>query len=204
MPVTAGNGLAVSANGSVIQEALLAAPILIEPGKIQADPQVLFVPEPTANATAYRVALANDASFSDQIADIRVQNDGVRFNNIPNGNYFVRARAISANGIEGIPATYGFKRRLNGVSASTDKGDDGYRFKWTSEGEGVRRFHFQLFKGTTDGIAIVDEAGLTENEIRISDLPPGTYFWRVGAVQYLDGELGANWTSFEKIALGTP
>jgi hypothetical protein len=204
LPVAAGNGLSVSASGSVIQEALLAAPVLVEPGKIQVNPQLLFMPEPVANAAGYRVALASDASFTDQIADILIKGDSARFGDIPNGNYFVRARAISANGIEGIPATYGFKRRLNGVSASTEKGDDGYRFKWTSEGEGVRRFHFQLFKGTTDGVAIVDEAGLTENEIRISDLPDGTYFWRVGVLQYLDGELGANWTSFEKIALGTP
>jgi hypothetical protein len=204
LAVAAGNGLAVTATNAVIKETLLAAPNLVEPGKVQADPSVLFVPEASADATGYRLSLASDAGFTDQIADIKIQGTPARFDNIPNGNYFVRARAISANGIEGIPATYGFKRRLNGVSATAGKGDDGYRFKWTSEGEGVRRFHFQLFKDTADGLPMVDEPGLTKEDISISDLPPGTYFWRVGAVQYLDGELGLNWTSFEKMTISAP
>jgi hypothetical protein len=31
---------------------------------------------------------------------------------------------------------------------------------------------------------------------------PDTYFWRVGAVQYVDGESNTNWTPFEKIIVG--
>ncbi len=208
LAVAAGNGLSVNAANTVIEEVLLAAPTLMEPGKIQADPALLFVPIATSDAKGYRLSLASDAGFMNQIADIRIQTDSARFDGIPDGNYFIRARAISANGIEGMPATFGFKRRLNGVSASAGKADDGYRFKWTSEGDGVRRFHFQLLKDTTDGLPMVAEpglsAGLSGGDIRISDLPPGTYFWRVGAVQYLDGELGVNWTGFEKIAISVP
>lgn len=204
LPVAAGNGLAINSSNAIVQEALLAAPNLIEPGKVQADPELVFVPQPSADASGYRVLLASDAGFTDQIADIRVKDEAARFASIPNGNYFVKTRAISANGIEGMPVTHGFKRRLNGVSASGGKADDGYRFKWSSEGEGVRRFHFQLFKTNPDGLPMIDEAGLTAFEIRISDLPAGTYFWRVGSVQYLDGELGINWTSFEKIAISAP
>jgi hypothetical protein len=204
LAVAAGNGLAVTATNTVIKETLLEAPTLMEPSRVQADPSVLFMPEPTAKASGYRLSLASDAGFTDQIADIKIQSSPARFDDIPDGDYFVRARAISSNGIEGIPATYGFKRRLNSVSASAGKTDDGYRFKWTSEGEGARRFHFQLFKDAADGLPMVDEPGLTSPEIRLSDLPPGTYYWRIGAAQYLGGDVRVNWTSFEKITISAP
>ncbi len=197
-PVTAGNALAVDSNGAVINETMLAPPSLIDAGKVQADPLLRFALDQSDNASGYRIALASDAGFLEPIADVSISNGTAQFDAIPNGNYFVRARAISANGIEGIPNTYAFKRRLNGVTATAGKADDGYNFKWTSEGDGVRRFHFQLYKGDVNGVPMVDEAGLTSSVVRISDLPKGTYFWRVGAAQYLDGEMGMNWTDFEK------
>jgi hypothetical protein len=199
VPISAGNALAVNAQGAVIIEAMAPAPSLIDPGKVQADQVLRFTAEQNGTASRYRVALASDAGFIDQIADINSKDGTINFESIPNGNYFIRARTVSANGIEGLPVTYAFKRRLNGVSASSGKSDEGYNFKWTSEGEGIKRFHFQLYKGETNGVPIVDEAGVTGGSVRISDLPTGTYFWRVGALQYLDGEWGMNWTSFEKI-----
>ena len=196
--VAAGNGLSVDSKGAVITETMLAAPNFIETGKVQADIMLRFALNQTANASGYRVALASDAGFVDQIADVSITDGTAQFDAIPDGNYFVRARAISANGIEGLPSTYAFKRRLNGVMATADKAVDGYNFKWTSEGDGTKRFHFQLYKGDINGVPMVDEAGLTSGLVRISDLAKATYFWRVGAAQYLAGEMGVNWTDFEK------
>jgi hypothetical protein len=42
---------------------------------------------------------------------------------------------------------------------------------------------------------------MTAEQISLSDLLPGTYFWRVGSVQYLDGEVATNWTGFEKLSV---
>jgi hypothetical protein len=198
-PLLAGNALAVNAQGGVTIAAMTPAPRLIEPGKIQADTALRFTAEQDRDASGYRFALASDAGFIDQIADISSKDPTLNFEAVPNGNYFVRARTVSANGTEGLPVTYAFKRRLNGVIASSGKSDEGYNFKWTSEGDGIKRFHFQLYKGESDGVPMVDEAGVTSGLVRISDLPTGTYFWRVGALQYLDGEWAMNWTSFEKI-----
>jgi hypothetical protein len=94
---------------------------------------------------------------------------------------------------------YTFKRRLNGVSAQAGKELDGYAFKWQSSGEGVSKFHFQLYQGAASGTAIVDEPAISTQQIILSDLIPGTYYWRVGSVQYLDGGASTNWTSFEKL-----
>jgi hypothetical protein len=198
LSLPAGNGLAVQPGGGVIAEALLPPPALSQPGRTQADALVSFAPESKA---AIRYTIAADAGFIEQVADIVSADGAASLADIPNGNYFLRARAISANGIQGVPATYVFKRRLNGISASAGESDEGYVFRWLGEGEGTRRYHFQLFRSSSDQVAMVDEAGLSGDRVTISDLPQGDYFWRVGAVQYLDGEVATNWTPLEKLSV---
>jgi hypothetical protein len=197
-PLPAGNGLAVKAGGNVITEALLAPPSLQEPGKTQAEKIVRFA---AVNPGGVRYTIAADAGFIEQVADTVAADGKAEFAELKNGNYFIRARAISKNGIQGMPATFAFKRRLNGVTASAGKNEDGYAFRWIGEGDGTQRFHFQLFRNATDRIAIVDEAGLTGDRVTLSDLPAGDYLWRVGVVQYLDGEVGINWTPLEKLSV---
>ncbi len=201
MPLPAGNGLAVAANGNAITEALLPEPKLLDAGKIQANPILLFSADPSANETGYRFTISADAGFVEQLADRVIADTETDFADLPNGNYFLRARAISANGIQGMPATYTFKRRLNGVTAGAGKDESGYAFKWQSTGKGVNKFHFQLFSGSPAGLPLVDEPAVTSNQVSLSDLLPGTYFWRVGSVQFLDGEAATNWTSFEKLSV---
>lgn len=194
----AGNGLAVNANGGVLTEALLSPPTLLEPSRTQADRIVRFVSD---EQTGMRYTIGADAGFIEQVADLVVADGQSSFAELPNGNYFVRARAISDNGIQGMPATFAFKRRLNGVSASAGQGPEGYVFRWIGEGAGMQRFHFQLFRNATDQIAMIDEAGISGDRVSISDLPDGDYFWRVGVVQYLDDEVAINWTPLEKLSV---
>jgi hypothetical protein len=201
MALPAGQGLAVSADGKATVEALLPAPRFVQPGKVQSDHDLHFKAMPSASENGYRLTVASDAGFIDQVEDLRSPNPDAKISGISDGNYFLRVRAISAQGIEGIPATFAFKRRLNGVSASGGKGDDGYSFKWLGEGNGARSYHFQMFKGNKSGTAFVDEAGLDTDRISISDLTPGDYYWRVGAVQYLDNEASTNWSDFEKLTI---
>jgi hypothetical protein len=196
-----GQGLAITANGALTQEALLTPPTLIEPGKTQSKKSMQFTVSPKGGEAGYRMTWASDAGFIDTIADITTSNPAVALDGFENGNYFLRARSISPAGIQGMPATFAFRRRLNDVQGTAAKGDDGFNFKWSAAGSGVQRFHFQLFQGSKDSIAIIDEAGLTEQQVTISDLPAGDYFWRVGSVLYLDGEVATDWTDFEKLTL---
>lgn len=197
-PLLAGNGLAVKAGGAIVTEILLAPPELSEPGKTQAEKIVRFR---AAQPVPTRFIISADSGFIEQIADVIATDGRADFADIPNGNFFIRARAISENGIQGMPATFAFKRRLNGVSATAGQSEEGYVFRWAGEGEGTQRFHFQLFRNATDSVAMVDEAGLTTDRISISDLPAGDYFWRVGSVQYLDNEVSINWTPMEKLSV---
>jgi hypothetical protein len=201
MPLPAGNGLAVSPDGGVVTEAMLPALILPAAGKLQSDKAVTF-DLPTSNSIiGTRVTLASDAGFVDQTADAVVNGNKATFEGIDDGNYFVRVRPISANGIEGLPATYGFKRRQNSVSASGGRDGEGYSFKWLVNGQGNLRYHFQLYQGQPSGVAMVDEANLKEQRISLSDMPAGDYYWRVASVQYADGEVTSNWTPFEKLTV---
>jgi hypothetical protein len=200
-PLPAGNGLAVKADGGVITEALLAPPELDAPGKLQKDKIVRFaavVPGPV------RYTIATDSSFIEQIADSIAQDGKAEFTDLPNGNYFVRARAISAAGLQGIPTTFTFKRRLNSVTATAGQENDAFVFRWRAEGDGPQKFHFQLFRNAVTNVAMVDEAGLDSNMITLSDLPPADYYWRVGSTQYADDEATTSWTPIEKITVAGP
>lgn len=197
-PLAEGNGLAITNDRRVIKESLLPPPDVPGAGKVQAERIVRFTTEPR---TPTRFTISADSSFIEQLADVISEEGATNIADLPNGRYFVRARAISANGIQGLPATYAFKRRLNGLTATTEKGDEGYVFRWAGEGSGKSNFHFQLFANTQKPAPIVDEAGLSGDRITISDLPAGTYQWRVAVVQYLEGEVSINWTPLESLTI---
>lgn len=197
----AGNGLAVKADGGVLTEALLPAPELLAPGKLQSDKIVRFT---AALSDPVRYTIATDSGFIEQVADSIAPDGKAEFTDLPNGNYFIRARAISAAGLQGIPATFTFKRRLNSVSGSAGRENDAFVFRWRAEGDGPQKFHFQLFRNAVTNAAMVDEAGLESMMITLSDLPPGDYFWRVGSTQYADGEASTSWTPIEKITVAGP
>lgn len=193
-----GNGLAITDDRRVIKEALLPPPNVPGAGKLQADRIVSFSTEPRAPT---RFTIGADSSFIEQIADVTSDDGSANIADLPNGRYFIRARTISANGIQGLPVTYAFKRRLNGVTATAGMGDEGYVFRWASEGSGKTNFHFQLLKNAQNAAPVIDEAGLSGDRITISDLPVGTYRWRVAVVQYLEGEVSINWTPFETLTV---
>ncbi len=201
--IAAGSGLAVNATGDVTVETLLPAPEIEGAGKMQMKPKVRF-DFGTGNAGAMRISLAHDAGFLDTFADSSSVSGSAEFDGVEDGNYFVRFKPVSANGFEGFPKTYAFKRRLNSASASAAKSDAGYAFKWNGDGRGTLRYHFQLHRTDTASTPLVDEAGLTSKQITLSDLLPGEYFWRVASIQYLDGEVTENWTDFEKLTVSAP
>lgn len=203
LAVPAGNGLAVNADGSTVAEALLPPLDIAGAGRLQNQATVRFALDPASGVSRIRTSIAKDAGFEEQIADAVVAGESADFGALEDGNYFFRARGVSANGLEGLHSTYAFKRRLNSISGAAGSTDDGWVFKWSGEGRGTIRYNFQLFRGSTDGAAMVDETGLATQQIILSELPDGDYYWRIGAVQYADGETNTNWTPFEKIIVAS-
>jgi len=205
--VPAGTGAAASVTGDLAKADLLSPPELADPAKVQSDETLEFAVTPRADASAYRLLISLDAGFVDVVGEQQSDNATIDFPAIEDGRYFAKITAIDQNGFEGMPATYAFKRLLSTLSGSAESGDFGYRFKWHGAGKGKRVYRFQLLLGDINTVPMVDEAGLTNDLITLSDLPDGEYYWRVGVTQYPenspgnsdDEEVFQKWTDFEKL-----
>lgn len=207
-PLPAGNGLAVTKTGGEIREKLLPAPVLVNGSDIQKNEQVNFQIAPVAGAKKYRISLANDASFLEQFEDKISDTSDITLPSLDNGRYFVRASALSENGIEGLYSTYSFKRLQNTVSAKGAKQDDGFLFKWAGSGNAQKNFHFQFFNSNGENrpssdIAVIDESGLMENNILLSNITQGEYVWRLGTTIFDDGEVHTNWSEYQTLTVGS-
>ncbi|OYX91541.1 MAG: hypothetical protein B7Y74_14240, partial [Novosphingobium sp. 35-62-5] len=203
VPIALGFG-AVIANGGVTTEALLSAPSLVAPGKVQVDPLVRLGFEPVLGASGYRLQIAADASFNDVLAEARGESPNFELADIPNGGLFVRGSAIAASGLEGMTQTYSMRRALTALGGSAAVDADRLTFKWGGSGDGRRLYRFQLLRDSTSGVPIADEPGLESDGIALRALDPGTYFWRVGVRQFADGDVTENWLPFEKIIISAP
>jgi hypothetical protein len=199
-PIKAGFGASASAGGAIATEALLAAPAVLNPGRLQKDLAVTITVAPVASATGYHVQLAQDAGFIDLIAAKRTEGPSAIFKDIANGTYFVRAMAIAPSGLEGMTETNTMRRMLTVVGGEAAALEPGvFQFKWLGQGEGKRSYRFQLLRDATDNTALVDEVGLSDTAITLKGLAPGTYFWRVSVRQFSAQGISESWTSAEKV-----
>lgn len=205
-PVDAGFGAGVSASGAIRTEQLLPPPSPLRPGRVQVDPLVELAVAASEAARSYRFQIAQDAGFVEIVSEAVTAQPVARFEGIGNGQFFVRATAIAASsGLEGLPVVYTMRRALTGLAAQA--GADaagGYRFSWSGEGAGERIYHFQLRPDAAGALPLVDEPGLRGGGLRLSDLPPGAYRWRVGVRQFEGGESSENWLAEQKLLVAPP
>lgn len=202
-PIGKGFGAVVSAAG-LTKEALLPAPVLTAPGKVQVDPQVRLTYESAAAASGYHLQIAKDASFTEVIADQQSAGPVFALVDIPDGSLFVRASAIAASGLEGETQTYAMRRKLTGLDASAAAEADRMTFKWGGSGAGRRLYRFQLVRGSADSTPVIDEPGLEGEGITLGALDPGTYLWRVSVQQFGPDGITENWLPFDKIIVAAP
>lgn len=207
--VPAGQGAAATVTGELLTANLLDEPKLVDPAAVQSDPELRFEFQ---NATGqpgqikgYRMLISSDAGFVDIIDEKNSAAAVMQLPAIPDGRYFGKASAVAENGFEGLPTTFSFKRVLSTIGGTAGQGDFGYRFKWAGEGKGKRLYRFQLVPGDKTALPMIDEAGLTEDVLTLSDLPDGDYFWRIGVTQFSgdpeDPEPVEKWTEFEKLTV---
>ncbi len=199
----AGFGVASAGDGLAPPEALLPPPDLVEPGAVQTAEQLRFTVNPAPQAIAHRFEIATDAGFVDVIKGVIAEGREAVFEPLPNGRYFVRARAISASGIEGFSESYTFRRKRFGVEASIGQSEeiDGFVFQWLPEGEGNATFAFQLWRDGDAANLIVDEVGLSSTGLVLTDLVPGVYQWRVAAVEAEPEGLLKVWGPTQKLTI---
>ncbi|KWN16840.1 peptidase M23 [Burkholderia territorii] len=167
---------------------LLPPPALVKPERVQDDPEVAFELMPLANARAYHVQLAHDAGLLDLFSETRTDTTRATFRGVPNGTFFVRIAAIDENGLEGMPRTYAFERRQIDIDATVTLDVEGYVFRWSPKGVGANvHYRFVLSKSKDLSAPVVDQVGLTTQQVTIAHLPPGEYFWAVTVEEYAEG-----------------
>ncbi|CAD6556227.1 hypothetical protein LMG28140_05842 [Paraburkholderia metrosideri] len=169
---------------------LLPPPALVKPERVQDGKTVAFELVPSAQAVGYRVQIARDADQLDLIRDLRVSAPHADFGDLPEGTYFVRIAATDSHGLDGLPQVYAFERRQFGLSASAAPraGSRGYQFRWLVSRTHVDT-HFRFVLGATADLLhpIVDRTDLSGNELTISDLPAGVYYWTIIGEQFENG-----------------
>lgn len=186
--------------------ALLEAPGLLRPERVQNEEKLLFELRPIDAAVRYHVQVSRDAGFLELLDDAETAAPVVEFEPIANGTYFVRATAIDARGLEGMPAIYAFERRLNRVEASVEGARNGrhreYLFRWRTPDAPSAQYRFQLF-AASQADPIVDEAGLTSTSFVVADLPDGSYRWRVMTLQFVGGRTYDSWSRLQELRVDT-
>lgn len=193
-------GAVIGKSGGIAVEPLLPAPVVTSGSGVQRAPALSFGVEAVPGAARYRLLVARDSGFVDVVEDVDASAPDFTLAALPNGNYFARFTAIAVSGLEGVPGTVAFRRRLATATQGAVAGEEGYVFRWTGSGEGVRRYRFQL-RSVDSAVFIVDEAGLSGSSIVLSDLPPGRYQWRVGTTTHSTEEIDTEWSQFESFAL---
>lgn len=183
---TAQAGFGVATDGSLAApEKLLPIPQMEEPGRIQTDEVLRFGIEPASDEAGYRFQIAKDAGFLDVVAEEVVAMPEATFAELEDGRYFVRARAISGSGLEGLAEATSFRRKRLGAQGSVGGSDDGegYLFQWLPEGEGNTFYAFQLWRTDAPGRLMVDETSLSTTGLELAGFAPAVYEWRVAAIQ---------------------
>lgn len=193
-------GAVIGQAGGISVEKLLPPPALASGGGKQRAPMLAFAVEPVPGAQGYRLQIARDSGFVDVVDDLTRPAPDFTAEALPNGNYFARFTAIAASGLEGMPSTFTFKRRLATATQDAAAGDDGYVFRWVGTGDGLRRYHFQL-RTQDSPVFVVDESGLTGSSVILGDLPPGRYLWRVGTTTFATDETDIDWSEYESFTI---
>jgi hypothetical protein len=141
-------------------------------------------------AQRYRVQVGATRAFLYLLHDRVVADASDAIDDLPDGDYGIRVRAIDAQGIEGRDATIETHVSLSAPFtiepvAGGAVNVDHPRFRWASMGPGVR-YRFQLAGAAGFAQPLLDIPQLAGTELRTPQaLPPGDYAWRIAAI---DGE----------------
>lgn len=195
-------GVRASEHGVSAPAPLLAPTTIAAPGQIQDEADVVFDLAPLPGAARYRTRLGADAGLLDVIDEVTTDQPHASFQDVGNGALFVQVTALDADGLEGMPSTYGFLRFRHGLKlrAPTASGNH-WLFQWEAEGEGQHAYRFQL-SGRPDGVPLVDEAGLADGRMTVTDLPDGAYYWRVQSSVVRDGQRLEKWSPTQQFRIG--
>lgn len=196
-----GFGASGRAGGGLKKEELLPPPLFAAPGAAQRGQIVRIGLERSPQAVGYHVQIARDREFNDIVAEGRSTQPMVDLPDLPVGRYYARATAIAPSGLEGMPASDMFERRLQSLTSSQVPGSArSRRFDWDLGGDARDLYSLQVYAEGDRTLPVIDEPGLSAQSMVVSGLPKGRYSWRIGRIAAIAGS-GVQWTPFESFEI---
>lgn len=191
--VKAGFGTRALPSGVEAPRALLAAPSLTAtPARIERLPlQLPWVA--SMGATTYRAQVfASDPPQALVLSGVFDGTSARWADDLPDGRYELRVRAIDAAGLEGLDgaAAFTLKARPEPPFSTQPQNaqrvtDDTLLFTWTRNAAAAR-YRLQIADTPDFASPRVDQTDLTVNQLRVP-LPVGTHHWRLASIRDLGG-----------------
>ena len=187
--VPAGYGALADASGAPPAPVkLLGAPDLTPvPARFER-PLVRFaLPSET---TPLHVQVASDAAFDKIVSDERVAAGGeVRIAGLDDAQWYLRARRVDAQSLEGFDATRSFvlKARPEPPVYRAPRSDakqpvGNVEFAWAPNAE-AQQVHLQIAEDEAFARIVEQRDGLTSPALKAELKQPGVYYWRVASVR---------------------
>ncbi len=193
VPVPAGFGTRVEKDGPPLPPvALLPPPDLSDVPPINTGALLRVALHAVAGARAYRVQLAADAEFHAIAGDTVTSEDSAGFADVPDGDYWLRARSIDELGLEGTDVVRRVTQHVlpdppQPVAPANAEKITGtqVRLAWTPAGPGAR-YTLQVSPDSAFAAPLLTRSALDAASAEVDGLPPGRYFWRVAALSTHD------------------
>lgn len=187
LAVKAGFGVAARAGEKPQLRQLLAAPSLAAlPALLERIP--LRVPlSPAAGATAYRVQVFAEGDGEQLLLDGRFDQPLARWDDLPDGRYRLRVRAIDELGLEGHASEAVFKLKARpeppfiSAPAPNDKiYGETLALAWSTP-QNAQAYRLQIAESPDFAKPLVDRTDLKGTDLKLP-LPPGSYHWRLASI----------------------
>ena len=173
---------------------LLAAPNLSKvPDLIERLPLRFKLPE-IENARSYRIQITMDPTFQSLDYDGISPTASAKIAELPDGKYLMKVRGIDDKDLEGFDSLHSFilnakpEAPFPVVPKPEGAVPVGHSdFSW-SKSEGISSYHFQLADNTAFDHPVVNTTDNKGSTINITQaLTPGKWYWRVAAVDPVEG-----------------
>ena len=173
-------------------QSLRRVPAAPDYGPAQTDASTLFVHwTPRPGAAQYEAELARDEAFGDVIARGRVSASEWRTARPDGGHYFIRIRALDADGVSGpfgVGQSVTVRPRPAPPRALNPDIIDPKELLWQAQEIGAR-YRIQISQEATFAAPLLDERRVEGTKLMLpATLPPGLYRWRIAAANEADGE----------------
>jgi hypothetical protein len=189
---------------------LLPAPVPDAAAALQERLVTRFRIAPITGASRYRAQVATDREFRQGIADGEFREPEIKFGDLPDGDYFLRARAVDALGLEGSDTVFAFRLKARPepplATAPAPNGkvrDTTATLEWTANPQAIE-YRVQIAEDEAF-TRVVREANAAGTTFDTGTLPFGDYYWRLRSVRNTDkgADLGP-WGDVRKFSLRPP